>query len=70
MGGHIFTARGFTNLGCLLILVLSFITLLYVFLPDATRATKLTTLQCWLSYHLTFHLPAHVKYGRFQYWRH
>lgn len=30
-GGHIFTARGIANLGCLLILAMGMVTLLYAF---------------------------------------
>lgn len=38
-GGHIFTARGLANLGCIVFLALGIITLLYVLVSNIARDT-------------------------------
>jgi len=54
-GGHIFTARGLANLGCIVFLAIGIITLLYVLSSVIPGTPKLIILQCWLSHYLTFH---------------
>lgn len=63
-GGHIFTARGLANLGCLVFLAVGIITLLYVLLSVIPEMPKPIILQRWLSNYLTFHQQADVEHVR------
>jgi hypothetical protein len=63
-GGHIFTARGLANLGCIVFLAVGIITLLYALLFPAPKTPKLIILQRWVSHYLAFHHKTHVEHVR------
>lgn len=63
IGGSIFTCRGFANLGCLIILAVGLVTLLYVHIMHASLCESCYLFQCRIPHYILFYKEIPFKCG-------